>query len=194
MNDTSVLGEVTDSVKSNATMLLVLGIVTSILGVLAMMYSWFSGTVVATMIAIILIAAGIARTIFAFKAGSFGKGLLAFALGALTIVVGIWMMTRPLLTLLSLTLLLMIYFLIDGIMEIVAAFKAKPMEGWGWMLFGGVVSVILGIIIWRNLPQAALWLVGVLVGIKLIFAGAAMTAIGMTGRRAMKKVQKAVTA
>ena len=194
MNETSVLGEVTDSVKSNATMLLVLGIVTSILGVLAMMYSWFSGTVVATMIAIILIAAGIARTIFAFKAGSFGKGLLAFALGALTIVVGIWMMTRPLLTLLSLTLLLMIYFLIDGIMEIVAAFKAKPMEGWGWMLFGGIVSVILGIIIWRNLPQAALWLVGVLVGIKLIFAGAAMTAIGMTGRRAMKKVQKAVAA
>jgi len=54
--------------------------------------------------------------------------------------------------------------------------------------------LILGIIIWRNLPQAALWLVGVLVGIKLIFAGAAMTAIGMTGRRAMKKVQKAVTA
>ena len=194
MNETSVLGEVTDSVKSNATMLLVLGIVTSILGVLAIMYSWFSGAVVATMIAIILIAAGIARTIFAFKAGSFGKGLLAFALGALTIVVGIWMMTRPLLTLLSLTLLLMIYFLIDGIMEIVAAFKAKPMEGWGWMLFGGIVSVILGIIIWRNLPQAALWLVGVLVGIKLIFAGAAMTAIGMTGRRAMKKVQKAVTA
>ena len=194
MNETSVLGEVTDSVKSNSTMLLVLGIVTSVLGVLAIMYSWFSGTVVATMIAIILIAAGIARTIFAFKAGSFGKGLLAFALGALTIVVGIWMMTRPLLTLLSLTLLLMIYFLVDGIMEIVAAFKAKPMEGWGWMLFGGIVSVILGIIIWRNLPQAALWLVGVLVGIKLIFAGAAMTAIGMTGRRAMKKVQKAVTA
>jgi uncharacterized membrane protein HdeD (DUF308 family) len=194
MNDTSVLGEVTDSVKSNATMLLVLGIVTSVLGVLAIMYSWFSGAVVATMIAIILIAAGIARTIFAFKAGSFGKGLLAFALGALTIVVGIWMMTRPLLTLLSLTLLLMIYFLVDGIMEIVAAFKAKPMEGWGWVLFGGIVSVVLGIIIWRNLPQAALWLVGVLVGIKLIFAGAAMTAIGMTGRRAMKKVQKAVAA
>lgn len=194
MNETSVLGEVTDSVKSNATMLMVLGIATSVLGVLAMTSPWYAGGVVATMIAIFLIAAGIARTIFAFKAGSFGKGLLAFVLGALTIVVGIWMMTRPLLTLLSLTLLLMVYFLVDGITEIVAAMKAKPMEGWGWMLFGGIVSVILGIIVWRNLPQAALWLVGVLVGIKLIFAGAAMTAIGMTGRRAMKKVQKAATA
>ena len=94
MNETSVLGEVTDSVKSNATMLLVLGIVTSIMGVLAMMSPWYAGGVVATMIAIFLIAAGIARTIFAFKAGSFGKGLLAFVLGALTIVVGIWIKRR----------------------------------------------------------------------------------------------------
>jgi uncharacterized membrane protein HdeD (DUF308 family) len=194
MNESSVLGEITDSLKSNATMLMILGIVTSILGVFALMSPMFSGGVVATMIAIFLIAAGVARLIFSFQAGSFGKGLLAFALGALTIVAGIWMMTRPLLTMLSLSLLLMIYFLVDGIMEIFAAFKAKPLEGWSWMLFGGVVSVILGIIVWRNLPEAALWLVGVLVGIKLIFAGAAMTAIGMTGRRAMKKVQKAVTA
>ena len=191
MNESSVLGEITDSLKSNATMLLILGIVTSILGVFALFSPMLSGSVVATLIAVVLIAAGIARLIFSFQAGSFGKGILAFALGALTIIAGIWMMTRPLLTLLSLTLLLMIYFLVDGIMEIFAAFKAKPLEGWGWMLFGGIVSVILGIIVWRNLPEASLWLIGVLVGIKLIFAGAAMTAFGMTGRRAMKKVQKA---
>ena len=122
------------------------------------------------------------RTIFAFKCQSWGKGILVFALGLLTLLVGLYMVVRPGLALATLTLVLAIYFFVDGIVEIIEAFDLKPLKGWGWMLFGGIVSVVLGIMIWRGWPDRSLLFVGILVGIKLIFAGWAMVGIGAAGR------------
>jgi uncharacterized membrane protein HdeD (DUF308 family) len=134
------------------------------------------------MVGFLLILAGITRTIFAFKAQSWGKGILAFVLGLLTLLVGLAMVFRPVLGLTSLTLVLAAYFFIDGIFEIFEAFDLKPLKGWGWMLFGGIVSVLLGFMIWAQWPVSGAWAIGILVGIKLIFAGWAMVGIGAAGR------------
>ena len=63
-------------------------------------------------------------------------------------------------------------------MAIVAGFQAKPIKGWGWLVFSGAVAVILGVLILRDWPGTAQWLVGLLVGIRLIFAGWSMMMMG----------------
>ena len=191
MSETANTASPVQEVKSGTGMLIVLGILTAILGFLAMGAPLMTGVAVAVMVGIFVIIGGIARTIFAFKADSWGKGILAFVLGALTLVCGIVMVARPLFGLASLTLVLAAYFLIDGIFEIVTAFKMKPAAGWGWMLFGGIVSAILGFMIWRQWPVSGAWAIGILVGIKLLFVGMEMIFLGSAGRTAVKEVERA---
>ena len=66
------------------------------------------------------------------------------------------------------------------------AFSVRPEQGWGWLLVGGVISLLLGIMIWRQFPLSGAWAVGVLVGIRLIFAGWTMIMLGATGHAAAK--------
>jgi uncharacterized membrane protein HdeD (DUF308 family) len=178
----AVAAPLAKAVKKDATTLIILGVLTVILGVLAMMSPMMAGMAVSMMVGFLLILAGITRTIFAFKAQSWGKGILAFVLGLLTLLIGLAMVFRPVLGLTSLTLVLAAYFFIDGIFEIFEAFDLKPLKGWGWMLFGGIVSVLLGFMIWGQWPVSGAWAIGILVGIKLIFAGWAMVGIGAAGR------------
>ena len=178
----AVAAPLAHAVKKDSTALMILGIVTVILGVLAMMAPLMTGMAIALLVGILLIAGGIMRTMFAFKCKSWGKGILTFLLGLLTLLTGLFMVFRPGVALASLTLLLAAFFVVDGIFEIMGAFGLKPIQGWGWMLFGGVVSILLGIMIWRQWPVSGVWAIGILVGIKLLFAGFAMTGIGAAGR------------
>ena len=171
-----------NAVKKDSTALMILGTITIVLGVLAMMAPLMAGIAVALSVGFLLIAAGIMRTIFAFKCKSWGKGIMVFLLGLLTLLVGFYMVSRPGAALATLTLFLAAYFVIDGIFEIIEAFDLKPIKGWGFMLFGGVVSLLLGIMIWRQWPISGAWAIGILFGIKMIFAGFAMTGIGAAGR------------
>lgn len=190
----AVEAPVAKAVKKDSTTLMILGFLTILFGVLAMMAPLVAGIGVTLSVGILLILAGIMRTIFAFKCKSWGKGILVFLLGLLTLVVGFYMVTRPAGALLALTLFLAAYFVVDGIFEIIEAFDLKPIQGWGWMLFGGIVSILLGIMIWRQWPVSGAWAIGILFGIKMIFAGWAMTGIGMAGRSAAGAAKDAVEA
>ena len=95
----------------------------------------------------IVLVAGIVRMIWAFQAGSFGKGLLMFAIGGLTLVCGVLLLANPLFAAATLTVLLIIYFLVDGVVEIIAGVGAGMSDGGGWYIFGGIVSVLLGIML-----------------------------------------------
>lgn len=190
----AVAAPVAHAVKKDSTMLLALGVLTVILGFFAMMSPMMTGMTVAVMIGILLIIAGIARGIFAFKAQSWGKGILAFLLGLLTLIVGFYMVTRPGVAVASLTLFLAAYFIVDGIFEVIEAFQLKPIDGWGWMLFGGIVSVLLGFMIWRQWPISGAWAIGILVGIKLIFGGMAMSVMGWMGRKYSGKAEDVIEA
>ena len=185
------LGDAAGAAKKKGSMVTVTGVLTMLLGVLAMSMPFLAGGAVTMMIAVTLIIAGAARIVFAFGAESWGKGTLAFLFGALTVAAGVWVMTRPLLAMLSLTTLLMVYFLIDGVLEIFAALKIKPHKAWTWMLFSGVITLILGVMLMMSMPAAALWLIGVLVGVRLLFAGMSMTVFGSTVRSVASDVQDA---
>ncbi len=169
------------------------GIVTVILGLLAIMAPMVSGMAVSMTVAILLMAAGIARMIFAFKAQSFGKGALVFLFGGLTILCGLVLLARPLIVLASITLVLILYFLLDGVMEIAAAFQLKPEKGWGWMLVGGIVTLWLALLIGSEWPFSGAWAIGVLVGIRLLFAGCSMIALGSVAAEVADEMNAAAT-
>ncbi len=158
------------------------GLITMIFGFLSIMAPMVTGLALAVMVGILMIAGGIARIAFSFRAGSFGKGALGFLFGGIVAFFGALVLAHPLIGLGSLTFLLISYFLAEGIMEIACAFKVKPEQGWGWMIFNGAVAFLLGVMLWQSWPLSGGWAIGVLVGIKLIFAGSAMMALGSSGR------------
>lgn len=150
------------------------GWITLLMGLLAVASPVVSGVTVVIMVAIVLIVAGVARVI----AGLQGDGFWSLLFGVIYVVGGAVMLGRPYLGLASLTMVLIIYFLANGIGEIIAAFQVKPAQGWGFVLFSGIVSVMLAFMIWNQWPLSGAWAVGVLVGIQLIFAGLTMITVG----------------
>ena len=83
-------------------------------------------------------------------------------------------------------LALAVYFVVDGIFAVVAGFGLP--KGKGWVIFNGVISVLLGIMIWRSWPVSGLWAVGILLGVKMVVAGMAMMAIESTADAAKKQL------
>ena len=154
------------------------GIVTIVLGILAIAAPMVAGVSVALLVGILVLMAGIARMVWALQAGSLGKGLLGMAIGVLTLICGVALVTDPLFASGVLTILVAAYFLVDGVFEIAAAFQVRPRTGWGWLLMGGILSVLLGLMIWQQFPLSGAWAIGVLLGIKLLFVGIIILSVG----------------
>ncbi|MGB5303864.1 MAG: DUF308 domain-containing protein [Gemmatimonadota bacterium] len=167
-----------DGIKSNARTARWVGIFLVIAGVVSLFAPLAAGAALATMVGLLLAFGGISLLVLAFRAGSFGDGMMIFLIGALTLVAGIYMMAEPGGALIVMTVFLAMYFAVTGIVEIIYALRLKPVQGWGWLVFGGIVSLLLGIMMWRQMPLTAAWAIGVLVGIRLIMSGFQLLAIG----------------
>jgi len=174
--------------KKNAGWLVALGVLTVITGVLAMGSPLISGMSVSVLVGITMAIAGVARTIGAFRAGSFGQGALAFVGGILTFAAGVILAARPGIGLATLTLVLGGYLLVDGISGALLAFHVRPEKGWGWMLFSAAMGVVLGILLLKEWPLSGVWAIGTLVGINLVFAGFTFISVGSTARSLAKKL------
>ncbi len=181
--------QLVEGIKQNSGWAIAIGVLSVIMGLLAIMTPYIAGLSVTVVVGALLSVSGVSQLIFAFKTGSFGKGLLTFVLGALATGVGLYMMFNPGIGLLNLTLLLAAYFFVAGISEIIAAFKMKPVKGWVWASISGVASLVVGIMIWRQFPLSEEWAVGILTGIRMIFGGMWVIAIGRGVRGAAEQVQ-----
>ncbi len=162
-----------------------------IFGGLAIMAPFFTGVAVTTIVAVLLVASGITQGVYAFKAGSFGRGLMQFLFGGITVLFGVAMFVWPLLGLASLTLLLAAYFLVDGCYAIAAGFQVRPTQGWGWVVFGGIGSVVLAGLLWWEWPISGQYAIGVLVGVRLIFSGWSMMMLGAVGEAVSDEIRGA---
>ena len=180
------MNEFADAAKAGGKKMTIYGVIAIILGILAMMAPVLTGMWVIILVGVLVLIGGIVRIIWAFQAGSLGKGLPMFAIGGLTLLCGIVLLAHPLFASGVLTVLLALYFVLDGISEIVASVRLRPGSGWGWMLFAGIVSIWLGIIIWRQFPLSGVWAIGILLGIKLFFVGLIMLKGGSAVRSMAK--------
>jgi len=183
-----------EEAKKNSGFLIFLGILTVIFGVIAIGSPLITGVAVAVFVGFLLLASGVARIVHALKSKQWGTGFWGTVIGLLGVVAGLLMIFRPLVGLVTMTMLLAIYFLVDGISEIIAAFKIKPDQGWGWVLFNGLIAVLLGLMIWRQWPVSGAWAIGLLVGIHILMTGWSMIILGSGARRIAGAVEDTVEA
>ena len=183
MNDfTDAVG--TDALGKGGQRMSRLGIATMILGFLTMLAPVLVGFSLLWILGFLVVAAGLVRMFWAFQTGSLGRGVLVFAIGGLTLFCGITLLANPLLASGVLTIVLAIYLIVDGVAEIGTALGLPRGSGRAWLLFGGIFSILLGIMIWRQFPLSGVWAIGVLLGIKLLLGGMIMVAAGSTVRAA----------
>jgi uncharacterized membrane protein HdeD (DUF308 family) len=146
-------------------------IVMIICGILAISLPLASSIGLVIVLAWLILLAGAAHLVFAFQGHSLGGILWQLLLVVAYGFAGIYMLMHPLLGVLSLTLVLAVFLLFEGVLELVLYFQIRRRPHAGWVLFDGVVTLILGILIWIHWPSSALWIIGTLVGISLIFSG-----------------------
>ena len=171
------------ALKEHSGWSIAIGIILIILGIFVLGSPLYTGLAVAIMVGSFLLVGGLVQFVFAFRAKSSGAGLLNFVGGALSLLCGVLMIAHPLYGLKFLTLLLAVFFVVEGMSKIMFSFQVRPAQGWVWVLFSGIVGLVLGMMIWSQWPLSGAWAVGTLVGIDLLFTGWSTLAIGLAARR-----------
>ena len=129
----------------------------------------------------LLLVGGAAEVVGAFWCRGWSGFFYHLLSGVLSVVVGGLFLRAPVDALLVLALLLACQLLVGGIVRIVAAL-AYHFTGWGWTLAAGVIDVVLGLMIWLDWPASALWVIGLFVGISLLFRGLNWIGLGVAVR------------
>jgi uncharacterized membrane protein HdeD (DUF308 family) len=174
-------------VRDHWKLFLIEGTILVVLGLLAVAVPIIAGLAVAILFGWLFLISGIVglATTFAMRrAPGFWWSLLSAVLG---IVVGGWLLVQPALGLVSLTYLLIAFFVIEGIATIMFALEHKSaLSGrWGWMLVSGIVDLFLAAVILVGLPGAVAWALGLIVGINMAFGGASMIAMALAAHAEM---------
>ncbi|MDB5306764.1 MAG: acid-resistance rane protein [Gemmataceae bacterium] len=170
-----------EAVRRTWGWLMALGIMQIVAGTIAVLMS--VAATLATMIVLgilALIGAG-AEIASVFWSRRWEEGLVHLVIGMLYGAFGILVLAHPGLAAVTLTLILAVMLIAGGLFRVVLA-AASRFHGWGWVVLGGVVSVLLGGLIWANWPEASLWVIGLFVGIDLIFLGWKWVAIALAIR------------
>lgn len=167
------------AIRGHWKFFLIEGVILVVLGVLAIAVPMVAGLAVTILFGWLILISGIVGlfTTFALRhLPGFWWSLLS---GVLGVVVGLWLLIQPAVGLVSLTYLLIAFFIIEGVATIMFALdhRAALSGRWGWMLASGVVDLILAAVILAGLPGTVDWALGLIVGINMLFGGASM--IGM---------------
>lgn len=148
-----------------------LGVLMIIAGIIAMFAPWEAGLVITIVVGWSAIFNGIAQIIFGVRTHGGWHVLLEVLLGIIYIIAGVYLLMHPVGGLLALTLILASFLLVYGVFALVLAFQIKPRGGWGWVLFDGIITILLGILIWAHWPFNSDWVVGTLFGISIFMSG-----------------------
>jgi len=150
--------------------LLAWGITLEVAGLIGLGYNFAMTVVTTVFIGGLLAVYGVVEIAQAFRHQRW-QGFFLFLIGGiLSIVAGVLIWTRPLVGMEVLTLLMASYFLVLGAFRSVGAISSRH-PGWGWGLFNGLVSVVLGMLIWNGWPASGLWVIGLFVAIDMVFQG-----------------------
>ena len=147
------------------------GVLLIVVGVLAVLMPAVAALATALVFAWILIIAGvceIANAVQTRRSRGFGWKLFA---GVLTLLLGIFIAAGPLAGVVTLALLVGAFLLVSGVTRVVLAWRLRPERGWGWVMFNGVLSIVLAILIAVGWPASSLAIIGLLTGFSLVSAG-----------------------
>lgn len=163
-----------ETVKRYSLWYLVEGVLLIVAGFLAIIYPVISSAAVIVLLGWLLIASGVLQGLSLIGARQVPHFWLQLISVILAILIGFLFLRDPTQGLMTLALLLIIFFMMEGMSKVVFALTIRPFPNWGWVLASGLVGILLALILWASLPVTAVWLIGVLLGVNLISIGAAI--------------------
>lgn len=172
------------TVQRHSLWYLVQGALMMLAGLLAFVFPVLSSVAVVVFLGWLLIICGVVQGLGLIGARAAPHFWLHLISVALFILVGVLLLRNPGESLLTLTLLLIVLFMVEGMSKVIFALTIRPFPNWGWILLSGVVGIVLALVLWASMPVAAAWLLGALLGIQLISEGFALAWLAWRIRQA----------
>ena len=184
---------VRDTVRLYWRLFLAQGVIMLVLGVLAIVWPQISTIAVDIYVGWLFLLSGIFGILMMFLARDVQAFLWMLLTAALSLFVGIMLVWHPAEGAVSLTMVLTAFFIVEGIVQIVASLSYRDVfpNQWGWMLASGIADLMLAEIIIAGWPGTATWALGLIVGVNLITSGAAITTVALAGREVVKTLASA---
>jgi uncharacterized membrane protein HdeD (DUF308 family) len=167
--------------QKNWGWLLALGIISIILGILALGSSVFFTMASMIFFGWLLLIMGILELVYSFGQRHWGGFFLHLLNGILAGVAGVIMIGNPAASALFLTLMMAMFFMVVGLFRIISTFYMR-FPSWEWRLFNGIISLLLGILLWAHWPVSGLWAIGMFIGVELIFSGWSSVMLALAAR------------
>lgn len=169
------------ALRDNWAWFLAFGILLVVLGTMAIGAATLTTFISIFLIGLLLLAGGIAKVVYAFWAKDWGGFFISLLVGLLYAVTGGIFLGKPIQSAAALTLLIGSLFVVSGSFKIVSSIVAR-FPHWGWLLFSGIISLTLGILVLSEWPQASLWIIGLFVGIDMIIYGWTWVILSISAR------------
>lgn len=175
-------------VNQNAAFLVIFGVLLGMLGIIAMAAPLAAGVAATMFVGLMVLSRGIMQFYYGVKVRHWGRrfgtymGIGSLVVGALSVAVGGLLIINPVTGAQFLTLVLSIYLVIAGGFEMLHAIEMGAVRGWPFLLLAGCLTVLLGIVLWRQWPLSGQWAIGVMVGSSFILSGISLAMLGITGR------------
>ena len=163
-----------ETVKRHSLWYLIQGALMVLAGIFAVMFPIFSFLAVAVVLGWLLIISGITQGISLIGARNVPHFWLQLLSVVLSVVIGLMFIRNPGQGLVVLTMLLIVYFMVEGISKVIFSLTIRPFPNWGWVLASGLIGILAAVYLWSSMPVKAVWLLGLLLGVLLISEGAAL--------------------
>jgi uncharacterized membrane protein HdeD (DUF308 family) len=170
-------------VRNTSTVSILWGVLLIVFGMLAIGSPFLAAVAVSVVVGWLIVLAGTVHLMLSFRAHGAGSMIWKALVGIAYVCFGAYLILHPVLGVASLTLLLGSLFLIEGILNIVLYVKMRPIHGSQWMLVDGIITLLLGLMIYMQWPSSSLWAIGTLVGISMIFSGIARVMMSLAVRK-----------
>ena len=169
------------ALRGNWFWFVVLGLTLVVLGMVALGSVVVASLAAAIVLGWLILTAGVVETAGSFFARAWSGFFVHLLSGLLSIVIGLLILRAPVDALSALTLMVAFFLMVGGLFKIIAA-ASHRFSSWGWPMVSGIVDVVLGVMIWQEWPASALWVIGLFLGINLVFRGANWVALGLAIR------------
>ena len=172
-----------DVVRRVSTLSILWGVLLIILGALALASPFLAAVAVNVFVAWLIVLAGVVHLTVAFHTREAGSLIWRLFVGLAYICFGVYLIARPALGVVSLTLVLASLFLVEGILNIALFLKVRSRHGSSWLLLDGIVTLALGLMIYLQWPSSSAWAIGTLVGVSMIMSGVTRLMVSLAVRK-----------
>ncbi|UCG14875.1 MAG: HdeD family acid-resistance protein [Deltaproteobacteria bacterium] len=173
-----------ETVKRQSLWYLIQGGLMVLAGILALVYPLLSSVAVVFLLGWLLIISGVVQGISLIGARNVPHFWLQLLSVVLSVVIGLMFLRDPKQALVTLTMLLIVFFMVEGISKVVFSLTIRPFPNWGWILASGLIGILAAVYLWSSLPVTAVWLLGLLLGFLLISEGGALGYLAWQVRKA----------